>query len=774
MVSDDRAQADLRLIGRDDELARIEEAFDQIANGGRTFVVIGDPGVGKSALLTAAAHQATSRGMVVLSAFGSEAEHHLPFGALFQLVHPVLDRASGLPPGHQAALFGALGLSAEGAPPERLFIALAVLELLADLSAQSPVLILVDDLHWLDPSTRDVIDFVVRRLEAEPAVVLLAARTHRADPSTYPTATIAHMGGLDADASRTLLREHAPGLSPADEARVLSIADGNPLALLELPVVLDTRWADRSRPGLGSVPLTRRLERAFADRVDELEPFVQSLMLVAALQGSDQISETLVATAELHGQPVTASAFDPAVSAGLIDLEGTAFRFRHPLVRSAIAQRSSATDRIATHKALARASAGDPDRVAWHRAIAAMQPDDEVAQALEEGADRVLTRGAPILAEEWLERAAQLSRDQRRKGHRLLRAAELAFELGRASSVRQLMTQARILPLDSPDFARLAGLDGAFDDGVPGDSEHVRRLVQAAKGAQSAREEGLAAQLLIGASMTCYWGAADEPVRAVVRQAASTLKLLDADPRAIVLRSLIDPYRDGAAIADLLSRWVERETRDPGVAAALGRAGFVAGDFDRALLFARRASDTFRHQGRVALLAQTLVLETFSALYLGRWDITHVASAEAYRFAVETEQPVWTACAQLGRANLAALHGERVEAEHLAATVEQVALLTGNRSLLNGIQLVRGLAALGVETPEQALFELGRMMDRTRHRIPDTAVRMGLGPLRRRCRSDGPDGSRPPRPARFRGLDGEHPCARSPALDGARPRPPRR
>jgi hypothetical protein len=97
----------------------VTEAFDRIADGGRTFVIIGDSGAGKSVLLAAAADEATRRGMVVLSAFGSDAEHHLPFGALFQLVHPVVDRAAELPPGHRAALLGALGLSAEGAPPDR-------------------------------------------------------------------------------------------------------------------------------------------------------------------------------------------------------------------------------------------------------------------------------------------------------------------------------------------------------------------------------------------------------------------------------------------------------------------------------------------------------------------------------------------------------------------------------------------------------------------------------------------------------------------------------
>jgi DNA-binding CsgD family transcriptional regulator len=701
------------LVGRDDELGVIRAALDEIAAGGSTFVVIGDAGVGKTALLAAATAEAAARGLCVLTAVGSEAEHHLPFAALGQLVQPILDRATDLPPGHRAALLAALGLAGKEGTPEQLFIALAVLELVGDVSARTPVVLAVDDLQWVDTPSRDVIDFVARRLDAEPTVMLLASRTGRTNPASYPAAVSISLAGLSSESSHVLLRRHAPDLAPADAAQVLSIADGNPLALLELPVSLGPSGSGSGplRRAAGSVPLTSELERAFADRVDELDPSVRALLLVAALQGSDQISETLAATGELLGRPTTASAFDAAVAAGLVSIEGTAFRFRHPLVRSAIAQRSSDAARIAAHQALAEASAGEPERVAWHRAMASRHADGAVAAALEDGADRVLARGAPVLAQEWLERSAELSDEDRQKAHRLLRAAGLAFELGRASSVRRLMAHARMLPLDPPDGALLSALEGAFDDGVPGDVDHVRGLIAAAAGVQRAGDEGLAAHLLIGASMTCYWGAADEPLLAMVRDAASTLTLDEADPRRIAVRALIDPYRDGAAVVDQLARWMDRETHDPAVAATLGRAGFVVGDFDRSLVFARRASDAFRQQGRVALLAQTLILETFAALYLGRWDVTHVASAEAYRFALETEQPVWTACAQLGQANLAALHGDRAGAEDLASTVEQVAVSAGNRALLNGIQLVRGLAAMGVGAPDEAMAAFARMMD---------------------------------------------------------------
>jgi len=129
--------------------------------------------------------------------------------------------------------------------------------------------------------------------------------------------------------------------------------------------------------------------------------------------------------------------------------------------------------------------------------------------------------------------------------------------------------------------------------------------------------------------------------------------------------------------------------------------------------FASRACDGLRQLGLVALLTQALVLRTFSALYLGRWDITHVASDEAYRFAVETRQPVWAACAQLGQANVAGLRGDYDRARTLSAEVERTALAAGNRALLNGVQLSRGFAALGAGRPDEAFTEFSRMMDRT-------------------------------------------------------------
>jgi DNA-binding NarL/FixJ family response regulator len=631
---------------------------------------------------------------------------------LHELLEPILDRAAELPPRHKAALLGAFGTEGSDATPDRFFIALAVLELIADAAARNPVVVIVDDLHWVDSASRDAIGFAARRIDAEPAVMLFSARPAGGDlPAGDQAISLRQLGGLAPASARALLREHSPQLSPADERRVLEAADGNPLALLELPLALGIAGGPTRRPAASAMPLTTRLERSFAARVHRLEPVGRTVLLVAALQDSNVVAETLAATAELTGDQRGLAGIDEAASAGLLNVTGASFRFRHPLVRSAVAQTVSAGRRAEVHEAFARTLAGDPDRATWHRALAASQPDEELAAALDAGADRA-AHGAPDLAEEWLERAAELSVDPGRRGHRLLRAAELAFELGRHESMNHLMEQARALPLEPPDYARLAGLEGAFDDGVPGDEANVLRLVRAASRARDGGEPDLAASLLLGAAMWCYWGAAEEPLRGQVRAATELLGLPAADPRVMVLHALIDPFDCGAVLVRQLAQRSGLDTTDPAVAGALGRTAYIVGDFDRSLVFARQACDGLRQQGLIAPLTQALVLQMFSALYLGRWDITHVASDEAYRFAVETRQPMWAACAQLGRANLAGLRGDYDRARALSGEVERIALEAGNRSLLSGVQLSRGLAALGAQRPAEAFTELSRMMDR--------------------------------------------------------------
>ena len=185
-----------------------------------------------------------------------------------------------------------------------------------------------------------------------------------------------------------------------------------------------------------------------------------------------------------------------------------------------------------------------------------------------------------------------------------------------------------------------------------------------------------------------------------------------SDPRVMVLHAEIDPFARGTRLVDQLAGWTSREITDVALLGVLARTGFVAGDFERGLDFATRASGRLRRQGRIALLTHALVLETFTSMYLGRWDIAIVACDEAYRFGFETGQPVWAACARLGQANLSGLRGDAGTAVDIAAEVEKHAVTTGNRALLNGVQLSRGFAALGDGRPGDAFDEFRRMVDR--------------------------------------------------------------
>lgn len=594
------------LVGRDSELAQIESAVDNVARRGSTVRIAGDPGVGKSALLRAGTELAKARGYTALSVRGTEGEAHLTFAALYQLLRPILGRIDELPAGHRAALMSAFGLVEPGPEPaNRFFIALAALELIADAAAERPVFVGVDDLAWLDDASREAIEFISRRITDEQIVILTTCRRNQPPESTFGSQLL-WLEALDTEDSRAVLHRQAPELSAVDEARVLEAAAGNPLALLELAKVAG-RAAEPSV--FGRIPLTQRLESSFAAGLDDVDPPVRMALLVAAIQDSDQLSETYAALGRLTEDRDARVDLLKAARLGMLIIEGDTFRFRHPLVRSAIAQSAFPEERRAVHQALEAALSADPDRAVWHRALAASRAEESLAAELDAGAARAAARGAPGLAEEWLRRAAELSEDDRHRGRRLLRAAELGFELGHRDSVSELLSEARTLTLDPSDYARLAGLEGAFDDGIPGDEDNISRLLAAADRARRDGAEDLAASLLLGACNSCYWGAAGERLRARVRAGIEALSLDRDDPRVMELCCEIDPFARGARLVGQLAQWVSREITDVALLGALARTGFIAGDFERGLVFATRASDLLRRQGRIALLTQTLARE---------------------------------------------------------------------------------------------------------------------------------------------------------------------
>jgi AAA ATPase-like protein len=297
------------LLGRGEEQSLITSLLDDVAARGQALVVRGEPGIGKSRLLSICERTAGERGMAVLSTTGVQSEANLPFAGLHQLLRPVRDRASGLRDVQRAALDAAFGLTDEAAP-EHFRIAMAVLDLVSEAASDAPVLLVVDDAQWLDRPTSDVLAFVARRIESDPIVLLAAIRDGY--PSALGDAGLRelHLAGLDNAAAGALLDVSAPGLPPGSRSRVLQEAAGNPLALLELPAMSGEREDEQELPG--GLPLSDRLERAFAARVSDLPDATRLVLLVAALNDSDALSEIRAAGSAVVGADLDLDVVAPA------------------------------------------------------------------------------------------------------------------------------------------------------------------------------------------------------------------------------------------------------------------------------------------------------------------------------------------------------------------------------------------------------------------------------------------------------------------------------
>src|SRR4051794_3253231 len=225
------------LLGRVYEQDLLTSLLDDVATRGQALLLRGQPGIGKSRLLSETGRAARERGMMVLTTTGVQSEASLPFAGLHQLLRPVRDRTGELPPVHRAALDAAFGLTQEAAP-EPYRIAMAALDLLSDVATDAALLLIVEDAHWLDRPTADVLAFVARRIESDPIVLLAAIRDGY--PSVLREAGLPEreVVGLDDTAAAGLLDAAAPDLPVGARTRVLCEAAGNPLAILELPAVV--------------------------------------------------------------------------------------------------------------------------------------------------------------------------------------------------------------------------------------------------------------------------------------------------------------------------------------------------------------------------------------------------------------------------------------------------------------------------------------------------------------------------------------------------------
>jgi DNA-binding CsgD family transcriptional regulator len=408
------------LVGREAELAVVEELLDTAETGPAGLAVVGEPGIGKTMLWHEAVRRARERGTLVLLTRPAESEAKLAFAGLTDLLRDVgPDVLERLPPPQRAALEAALLRAEAGRPPGRRLVGTGLLTLLSELSAGGSVLLAVDDAQWLDAPSSSAVEFALRRIGDRPVRVLVSIRAESARPG--------FVAGLD---DRQLRRLELGPLSVAALQRIVAdrlgisfprptlvklaaASRGNAFYALEIARLLAGR--DPRAWTTAPLPVPDDLRTLVEERIRSLPRATRAALLRAA------------ALARATSQLVDVSALAPAEDAGLltVGIDGR-IDFTHPLFASAVYGSASGHDRSEAHRELAGA-VRDPEERARHLALASTGPDEATALALEEAAQQARARGAPDAAAELVELALSLTED--REGLRDERRLMLADHL---------------------------------------------------------------------------------------------------------------------------------------------------------------------------------------------------------------------------------------------------------------------------------------------------------------------------------------------------------
>ena len=414
-----------------------------MAGAGGVLLVEGSAGIGKTTLALAAGDEGRSRGVRVFRAAGRELEQDFPYGVVRQLFDPVL-RSAG-PPDRERLLEGAaaataaLGLAlgqAEGGNGSEFAALHGLYWLVANLSDEGPVLLVVDDAHWADVASLTFLAFLAPRLVELPVMLLLCARPDEWEPEVLFAATASDVGTrpltllpLSSEACAAFVRARFD--EPVDDALPAAChgaTGGNPFLLRAL---LDELVDDRDPSLPRSVERVlamgpRVVTRSIVARLGRLSAGARPLAKALAVLGDGASVEELEALAGLPGDEVRRAAGELVRVSILTHGEG--FRFVHPIVRNAVYRDLAADERDRLHRhaaGLLEAGSAAPERVAAQLLAVDPAGDGRVCATLRVAAGVALSAGASHSAVAYLRRALAepCPEDQR---------AELLVELGEA------------------------------------------------------------------------------------------------------------------------------------------------------------------------------------------------------------------------------------------------------------------------------------------------------------------------------------------------------
>lgn len=697
------------LLGREAERARIDDLIAAARLGdGATLVLRGEAGIGKTALLGYALGLADD--LRVLQTRGLEAEAPLPYRGLHDLLVPLADRLEEVPAQQAEALRSALALGPEAGGPQA--VAAGTLSLLAATAEAETLLIVVDDLQWVDSASADAILFAARRLPGNPVALLFAVRGDKTEFDATGLDELVVEGLGEKEALDLLVRVRSEISQPV-AARLVEATNGNPLALVELPQLLDERQARGETPLPDPLPAAASIERAFQSRAAGLTDAARTALTVAAAFGDGDSGVLAKALASLGVE--RREALENAEAAGILVLRPGSFEFVHPLARSALYQAAPPADLRRAHAALADALDPEaaPDLRAWHLSEAATEPDEELAAALESSADRALRRGGYRAAASARERAAELSTDDESRARRFALAG---------------------------DAAQLAGLS-------------ERALVLLDKALTAENDPLRRAEIQNSRGFILHWRGEFDRAREAWSQAAQ-VEAFDREKAAVIYHELLGPaYERGDAVGVLemgqrsyeLARrdggWIEfmgttamgfglmyngraREARpfllrggeiaennpesfDDPVWLGVGGAAlcFAEEDTRARALFERLLGDA-RATSSFGVL--TFVLPALASVEreVGNWPRARALAVECVELSLDTGQTINLANGYNECAHVSALVGREQECRDFAAEAAALAQETGSFASLVWTREALGALELGLGNTEQAIAEL--------------------------------------------------------------------
>jgi DNA-binding CsgD family transcriptional regulator len=420
----------------------------------------------------------------------------------------------------------------------------------------------------------------------------------------------------------------------------------------------------------------------------------------------------IVTAAALMGNDSPASIDDlaPAVASGLVEHDHAHINFSHPLIPAAIYQTESAARRRRAHAALATVLVDDPNRQAWHRAASVTAPDEAIANELEAAAFTSKARWRPSMRVAALERAADLTPDTALRHQRLLRATELALDVGETERADRMLSEISPEGSGPLDQARIRLVRDRVEPGFVADPRAVDWLVDAAIQASSAGETDLALRLLQAAARRSWWADLGPDVRGRIVAATRDVVAPEGEPIVLSILAITDPEGSGETLRRVGSQTAPTSC-DAETAYALGTALHMVGAFDCSAVWLEEALGRLRRQGSMWVLPEALTQRAWNAIYTNNWTLATSAAEEATQMARDLRQPLWEAAAQATLALISAIHGDERITESLLAEAESIAVPIGASAVLADAQLARAIIALGGGRYEEAFEHLQRTFD---------------------------------------------------------------